>query len=576
MIHRIFSSLASFKTLEFHSGLNVLIAQKEKGATDKQTRNRAGKSSLIEIIHFLLGADAGTNSLFQSAALVDATFGITFDLAEDKITAERSGKEKSKVFVEGDSFHGDILPGRIRFSNTEWVSKLGEKMFDLDGLSRADRTPTFRSLFSYFARRQSNNAFTTPEKQAAMQQTGDFQLALLYLLGLDWRIASEWQEVRDREKTLRELRKAADQGVFGGLIGKSADLRTQVTVAEANLKRLKSQLENFRILPQYSEFESEANLLTKRLNELANANVIDMGAIRDLEVAVNSEAPPPLKELEVIYVEAGVSLPGMAVKRYEEVRAFHESVIRNRRDYLSGELESAKTRVKARDIEKDVLDARRAEVLNLLRSYGALSHYTSLQTEAAKMEAQVETLRQRFMAAEQLEGAKNELEIERGHLTLRLRRDFTEQGNRLSEAILAFEETSKRLYESAGSMTIQETSNGPEFSFPMQGSRSKGIKNIQIFCFDMMLMRLCAKRGIGPGFLVHDSHLFDGVDGRQVASALKVGAEMAKDLGFQYIVTMNEDDALKEKTEGFNVEDHILPIVLTDAIEDGGLFGFRF
>ena len=91
-----------------------------------------------------------------------------------------------------------------------------------------------------------------------------------------------------------------------------------------------------------------------------------------------------------------------------------------------------------------------------------------------------------------------------------------------------------------------------------------------------MLMRLCAKRGIGPGFLVHDSHLFDGVDGRQIASALKVGAETAEELGFQYIVTMNEDDAFKETMPGFNVHDYTLPVVLTDAQDDGGLFGFRF
>jgi len=125
-------------------------------------------------------------------------------------------------------------------------------------------------------------------------------------------------------------------------------------------------------------------------------------------------------------------------------------------------------------------------------------------------------------------------------------------------------------------MNVEETSNGPQFEFPMQGSRSKGIKNMQIFCFDMMLMRLCAERGTGPGFLVHDSHLFDGVDGRQIVSALKVGAETAEELGFQYIVTMNEDDAFKETTEGFNVNDHALSVVLTDAKEDGGLFGFRF
>ena len=47
---------------------------------------------------------------------------------------------------------------------------------------------------------------------------------------------------------------------------------------------------------------------------------------------------------------------------------------------------------------------------------------------------------------------------------------------------------------------------------------------MQIFCFDMMLMKLCAERGIGPGFLIHDSHLFDGVNERQVAKDIQIGA----------------------------------------------------
>ena len=291
---------------------------------------------------------------------------------------------------------------------------------------------------------------------------------------------------------------------------------------------------------------------------------------------MQGEAPPPLTELESIYAEAGVALPGLAIKRYDEVRSFHESVIRNRRDYLSGELDAAKQRIASREQEKRRLDQRRAEVMSVLQSHGALEQFAKLQGEAGRMEAEVESLRQRFESAEQLEGTKNELEIERNRLTLRLRRDFAEQRGRLEEAILAFEDTSKRLYESAGSMTVDETLNGPVFQFPMQGSRSKGIKNMQIFCFDMMLMRLCAKRGIGPGFLVHDSHLFDGVDGRQVISALKVGAETARELRFQYIVTMNEDDAFKEKIDGFDLREYVLPVVLTDATEDGGLFGFRF
>ncbi|MDP2983887.1 MAG: DUF2326 domain-containing protein [Candidatus Latescibacter sp.] len=573
MIHRIFSSLSSFKVLEFKPGLNVLIAQKELGASDKQTRNRAGKTSLIEIIHFLTGSDAEKESDFRKNVLANETFGMEFDLGGERTVAERSGKDKSKIHVGGGSF----LKGKTLLTNSEWVEVLGEKVFGLNtSPEREGRVPTFRSLFAYFVRRQLSGAFTTPEKQATMQQTGDYQVALLFVLGLDWKIASDWQKVRDREKTLKELKKAVGAGAFGSIIGKAADLRTQLMVAEARLSVLKSQITSFRVLPQYEELEAEADKITQQLNDISNANTIDAAAIRDLESAMQGEAPPSLTELESIYAEAGVALPGLAVKRYDEVRSFHESVIRNRRDYLSDELAAAKQRIASREQEKRRLDQRRAEVMGVLQSHGALEQFAKLQGEAGRMEAEVESLRQRFESAEQLEGTKNELEIERNHLTLRLRRDFAEQKGRLAEAILAFEETSKRLYESAGSMTVEETSNGPVFQFPMQGSRSKGIKNMQIFCFDMMLMRLCAKRSIGPGFLVHDSHLFDGVDGRQVISALEVGAETARELGFQYIVTMNQDDAFKEKIEGFDLREYVLPVVLTDATEDGGLFGFRF
>ena len=58
MIYNVTSDLASFKSLKLRSGLNVLLADKSVGATDRQSRNGAGKTSLIELIHFVLGANA--------------------------------------------------------------------------------------------------------------------------------------------------------------------------------------------------------------------------------------------------------------------------------------------------------------------------------------------------------------------------------------------------------------------------------------------------------------------------------------------------------------------------------------
>ena len=99
---------------------------------------------------------------------------------------------------------------------------------------------------------------------------------------------------------------------------------------------------------------------------------------------------------------------------------------------------------------------------------------------------------------------------------------------------------------------------------------------MQIFCFDMMLMKVLASRNTGPGFLIHDSHLFDGVDNRQIAHDLKVGAELADAHGFQYVVTLNSDTLPLDVLPGFDVKKHVLHTRLTDATDTGGLFGMRF
>ncbi len=167
----------------------------------------------------------------------------------------------------------------------------------------------------------------------------------------------------------------------------------------------------------------------------------------------------------------------------------------------------------------------------MLQSHGALDQFTRMQAELARLESGTETLRQKFRSAEALEGSQVQLKAERTRLRERLNQDYREQESTLSHAIVTFEEISGALYEHSGSLTISAGDNGPAFDIHIPGEQSKGINNMQIFSFDMMLMRLCAERQRGPGFLIHDSHLFDGVDGRQAGKALEVGTWLANTLG---------------------------------------------
>ena len=107
-------------------------------------------------------------------------------------------------------------------------------------------------------------------------------------------------------------------------------------------------------------------------------------------------------------------------------------------------------------------------------------------------------------------------------------------------------------------------------------SQSAGVMSMQIFCFDFTMATHCRSRGMGPGFLIHDSHLYEPVDGRQFARALRIGAEYAEEIGIQYVVTLNSDELARAETEGNeDFRSFVLAPVLSDAPEEG-LFGIRF
>ncbi|SRR6266478_4160333 len=110
-----------------------------------------------------------------------------------------------------------------------------------------------------------------------------------------------------------------------------------------------------------------------------------------------------------------------------------------------------------------------------------------------------------------------------------------------------------------------------------EGDRGAGISQMEIFCLDLALFSITGRERRGPEFLIHDSDLFDGVDERQIARALQLGAAAAREVGGQYIVTMNSDvfDRLPLPKE-LSRHGIVLQTRLSDENEASGLFGFRF
>ena len=341
---------------------------------------------------------------------------------------------------------------------------------------------------------------------------------------------------------------------------------------------LRNDLENFSVLESYRDLSKRAAKYKTDLQGLSQDSVSLQETLNHLRESLETETQPNEDNLAIMYQSAGIELPGIVLKRFEAVEIFYNSVITNRKTHLNYEIREAESKLSNIELNMKLLDTDRKDILQTLQGRGAFDDFIKLQRDLAELDASAASLRERYHAAEILEGQSTQLDLDRTNLKLRLQEDHQQRDDALSEPILIIASVIQDLYDDrSGGFVVAATSNGPEFRISIEGDRGGGISQMEIFCMDVALLKVVSNRYGGPKFLIHDSHLFDGVDERQVAIALGIMRELTDALGLQYIVTMNSDifDRLPLSVD-FKKDEFVLPIRLSDQSQTGGLFGFRF
>jgi len=571
----------SFKTVTFRPGMNVVLADRTKESTKKDSRNGLGKSTLIEILHYCLGGTASPERL-GSKPLVGWTFTLDVDLGGGRISVSRSTDSPSKVAIEGDTSAWPVQPVRSRKTGLrelnvkKWNEILGHLAFGLGFPSEpGPYRPRFRNLISYFMR-LGPDAYVTPFEHHRKQLVWAVQVFNAFLLGLDWQYAREWQELKDREKTLKSLQKAAREGLLDDALTTVGDLEATRVRLEEDLTRQAADLSSFRVHAQYERIETEVNSLTARIHALQNQNVMDRRFLQSYEDSLADEIAPSSEALLRLYEEAGVVMPGAVKRRLDEVTNFHTSLIANRRQFLQAELEEIARRMNERRASIAAMSDRRASLMQILKTHGALAEYTLLQERYARTAGQLEDVRRRIGQLRDFEHKRSDLAIQRQQLFQRARADLEERQAQRSKAISTFNAYSRDLYAAHGRLVIDVDETGYRYDVDIERSGSQGIDKMKVFCYDLMLAKLWAGRDPSPGFLVHDSTIFDGVDERQIALGLELAERETRSHGFQYICALNSDTVpWSEFSEGFDL-DSFVRVKLTDATDDGSLLGIRF
>jgi uncharacterized protein YydD (DUF2326 family) len=581
MIHEVTSSLPTFRTVLFKPGFNIILADKTRASTKDDSRNGVGKSTLVEIIQFCLGADVQKGDTLAHESLKGVSFDLVFDLRGERVRVSRNTAARAHVMIAAKSF--DNWPYKpteasdgYRLKTSEWNAVLGARLFNAPTDSTRKYKPTFRSLISYFARR-GKEAFNEAFYHHRIQQPWDVQVNNAFLLGLDWEDASDWQVLKDQKKLLDTLKRAAQSGLMNDVLGSVGELEAERITVEERVRAVAKELKSFKVHTQYRELETRADAITREYQQLSNANVLDRRLLEQYRQSIATEKAPDNEKVASLYASAGVALPNLVTKRLAEVESFHSSLLTNRRQFLGSEIDRLETRISDRDIQIARLREERDNILSVLKSHGALDEFLRMQEVHARDLAVLKDLEARLDNLRRFERGKSTLKIELERLQQRSREDYDRRKDERAKAVQTFGQYSRALYkDEGGHLVIDINDSGFAFAIEKMRTRSTGIISMKIFCYDLTLASIHSDDAAKPGFLIHDSQLFADVDGRQVATALLLARGEAQAKGFQYICMFNSDKLpTSELSPEFDI-DALTAIRLTDKDAAGSLLGMRF
>lgn len=584
MIHSVAANQESFHRVEFEPGFNIIVADTvgEPAEHAERTRNAAGKTFLVAIIHFLLGSKHADSEVVRDE-LAAWEFSMDLDVGASRVVVSRSVGRPNVVSIDGahdgwpvePQFNDDTERYELRVA--DWTRVLGAAMFNLEDEVDAEtkNKPTFRGLISYFAR-YKNGAFQLPFKYFSTQRVVQVQVANTFLLGLNWEDAAEWQRIKDLRDGIKKLRKAVEQGALGPALASRGRLEARKVTLDRQIASGQEQLAAFQVHEQYDDIGAEANRLTSAMHEITNSNVIRRRKVTLYEQHLTEEAEPDMSEVLALYEEASVSLGEAVVNDFEAVSEFHRRVVTNRHEYLSGEVAALAREMDDAAQEIERLSEQRAALMEVLRTHGALEEFVALQNRIAGLQ---EESAQATAALEQLqtvEEGEDRVNADEQALRERARQDLEERRPEWEAAIAQFAENTGALYSEPGALVIDIGNAGFEFDYDIDGKGSRGVTNVVIFSYDLMLSQRWSGLEKSPGFLLHDSEIFDGVDERQIAGALMLAAAQAAEHGFQYICSLNSDDLPSPEflTDLDLAETRRLQ--LTDETEEGRLLGVAF
>lgn len=548
---RLGSNIKTFRTIDFHDGLNIIVGTKKDKTKSQETSNGVGKTLSLRCIDFLMG---GNKTKDFSRLLEDnkITLNLIFAHNQQEYLIERN---HNKIFLN----EKEISLEDYR----QFLYEINIKKYD------KEENFTFRSIFLRFFRFEKK-AMLFPIEQISSEKSYNNNLTNAFLLHLNLELLKRKNEFKEKQtelnkaiKTLGEIKNDVDRE-------REIELEEKYEVLEKNLK-------NFQIADNYYDLEKQLNDLTQQIQNLRNEKSIKELKIKNQKkiIKVNQQIDIDTEKIEKIYNETKFFFRNSVIEHVVAVKNFHTELFENRKRRAEIIIKSLEQEIKEIEDKYRILDKKRTELFKELENKGAFDEYQALVKQKEKIKEELDKIQRGRKLLDDLKIKEADLNVQIGNFKKEIVSLEQELEEHIKKLQIDFRELSSFFYsENKGYLSIEFNKNFKterlyNIEPKIDTDKSDGVNSVKIFIYDMLLYKL------NPdliGFVGHDNILFDSVDERQIANAF----EYAKNYTKQYICSIHDtkfEEAKKiAKMKDIDLKDY----VCLELDEKNKLFGFDF
>ena len=546
-------------------GASFIVAkQKNPESSDKsKTYNGVGKSLLVSLINFCLGAKANskiTKSLQKN--LKNWHFILKIEIENRSYEITRYTNSPQNIILDNEELKISFFCKRLESlcfsipSNFQYLS--------------------FRTLLSFFIRpsKQSYQHYDLPIKEFKPYQK---QLSNAFLLGLDIDLSDKKmqlnKEIGDIDNLEKQIKK---DSILQKFFARNQDSILAIKDLDEDIKKLEYKLQNFEVAENYYQKKEEADEIKKNIEQTKNQILLKKNNIDNINKSLEITPDVERNQIEKIYTESKLVFQKDIEKKFLDLEKFYKNLIVNRKRRLTEQKNIFITELKELEKKSKKFQENFDDCLKFLNAHQALEVFIEVNKQLTDLKQKKDKLQNYEKLKQEYAQKRSLLQKEMINQNEKTIIYINDAKSSIDNILNYFRKLVRTFYPSMpAGITVRNNEGNNQTRYDIEAKiesdASDGINSVKLFCYDLTL--LMAGNNHSMNFIFHDSRLFSNIDETHCDELFKIVKD--KFSNKQYIANINQNqfNSLTEDIKKFITYNRVLE--LTDDSDSEKLLGIK-